>query len=158
MGHRGPPPKATALRLLNGNGAKRPLAEHEPHPDRGRPRCAAWLPGEAKKVWRRVGGDLGRMGVLTIADGDVVIAYALTYSRWKAAVEFLQKHGEMYPIRDGNNQIKCMQQFPQVAIARNPLLVLRAYQQEFGLTPASRSRISLPAENPNIGDAARWLG
>ena len=36
-----------------------------------------------------------------------------------------------------------MQQFPQVSIARNLLLVLRAYQQEFGLTPAARSRIAV---------------
>ncbi len=98
------------------------------------------------------------MGVLTVVDGDAAAIYAQTFSRWRAAEEFLAKHGEVYPIRDTNGQIKCMQQFPQVSIARNLLLVLRAYQQEFGLTPAARSRISLPAEPPGVGDAARWLG
>ena len=37
-----------------------------------------------------------------------------------------------------------MAQFPQVAIARHLLQVLRAYQQEFGLTPAARPRLGEP--------------
>jgi phage terminase small subunit len=51
-----------------------------------------------------------------------------------------------------------MQQFPQVAISRNLLLVLRAYQQEFGMTPSSRSRVVVAADPDTRGDAHRWLG
>jgi hypothetical protein len=36
-----------------------------------------------------------------------------------------------------------MQQFPQVSIARNLLLILKAFYQEFGMTPAARSRIEV---------------
>lgn len=158
MGRRGPPPKPTALRLLNGNAAKRPINDREPTPEKGRPRCPGWLPDEAKKVWKRVVEDLDRMGVLTVVDGDALTAYCQTYVRWKAAEEFLIKHGEVYPLRDEKGQIRCMQQFPQVSIARNLLLVLRAFMGEFGLAPASRSRISLPADDTAFGDAAKWLG
>ena len=147
----------TALRILNGNASKRPLNEREPKPEKVRPRRPTWLTPEAKKVWSRVVADLERMGVMTEVDGDAAAVYSLTFARWRAAEEFLAKHGEVYPIRDEKGQIKCMQQFPQVSIARNLLLILRAYQQEFGLTPASRSRISLPAERRDLGDAARWL-
>ena len=35
-----------------------------------------------------------------------------------------------------------MQQFPQVAIARNLLQVLQRYQQEFGMTPSARTRLN----------------
>ena len=36
-----------------------------------------------------------------------------------------------------------MQQFPQVAISRNLAQLLKAYQQEFGLTPSARTRIEI---------------
>jgi P27 family predicted phage terminase small subunit len=100
-----------------------------------------WLSLEAKRTWRRLLPELKQMHVLTYVDGDALAAYCQTYGRWRAAEEFLQKHGEVYPIRDEQGRVKCMQQFPQVAIARNLILVLRAYQQEFGLTPAARSRV-----------------
>lgn len=158
MGRRGPPPKPTALQILSGNPGKRPINPREPQPQRGAPRCPAWLGAEARKVWRRLVQELTAMRVLTTADGDALAAYCQTYVQWREATEFLGKHGFVYPIRDEKGRMKCMQQWPQVAIARNLLLVLRAYQQEFGLTPASRSRITLPAETPGLGDATRWLG
>jgi phage terminase small subunit len=40
-----------------------------------------------------------------------------------------------------------MQQFPQVAIARNLALLLKSYQQEFGLTPSARTRLSVEPGN-----------
>ncbi len=157
MGRRGPPPKPTHLKLIAGNPGKRPLNAREPKPPKGRPRCPDWLSVETRKVWKRLVATLEAMGLLTAADGDAVAAYAQTYVRWRKAEEFLEKRGEVYPIRDEKGQLRCMQQFPQVAIARNLLLVLKAYQQEFGLTPAARSRISMPADDRDFGDAGKWL-
>ena len=158
MGRRGPPPEPTKLRVLKGNPGKRPINEREPQPRTHAPRCPAWLPPEAKRVWKRMLPELKAMRVLTYVDGDALTAYCQTYARWKAAEEFLVKHGEVYPIRDDQGRVKCMQQFPQVAIARNLLLVLKAYQQEFGLTPASRSRVTMTPDAEPVGDAQRWLG
>jgi phage terminase small subunit len=39
-----------------------------------------------------------------------------------------------------------MIQFPQVAIYRNLLVSMQRYEQEFGMTPASRTRISIKDE------------
>ena len=39
-----------------------------------------------------------------------------------------------------------MQQFPQVAIARSLLQLVRGFQQEFGLTPSARTRIEIAPE------------
>ena len=83
------------------------------------------------------------MGILTVVDGDALAAYCQTYARWKAAEEFIQQHGEVYPIRDESGRVKYMQQFPQVAIARHNLQLLKSYQQEFGLTPSARTRIEV---------------
>ncbi len=40
--------------------------------------------------------------------------------------------------------MRCMQQFPQVSIARNLILILKSFYGEFGMTPAARTRIELP--------------
>ena len=144
MGRRGPPPKPTVLKLLAGNPGKRPISDREPKPPAGIPRHPDWLSDEARRVWRRLAPQLKAMKVLTLADRDALAAYCHTYARWREAETFLSKHGLTYPIRDEKGNVRCLQQFPQVAIARNLLLVLRAYQQEFGLTPASRSRVQVP--------------
>ena len=36
-----------------------------------------------------------------------------------------------------------MAQFPQVSIAKNLLQIVRAYHQEFGLTPSARTRLEV---------------
>ena len=144
MGRRGPPPTPTRLRILNGNPGKRPMNQREPKPRKDPPRCPAWLSADAKKTWKRMVPTLHRMGVLTVVDGEALASFCQTYVRWRKAEEFLDQHGQVYPLRDEKGNVRCMQQFPQVAIARSLLLILKSFYQEFGMTPASRTRIELP--------------
>ena len=118
MGRRGPPPKPTKLRVLTGNPGKRRLNQREPQPSKDAPRCPAWLTTDAKKVWRRLSVELKRLGVLTVIDRDALVIYCQLYGRWKEAEEFLGKHGSVFPLRDEAGRVRCMQQFPQVSIAR----------------------------------------
>jgi len=98
------------------------------------------------------------MGILARADRDALTAYCQTYSRWKAAEQFLEKNGEVYPIRDENGNVRCMQQFPQVAISRNLLQVLQRYQQEFGMTPSARTRLHVSADVEIDPDEEEFFG
>jgi len=157
MGRRGPPPKPTALRVLQGNPGKRPINSREPKPRSGTPRCPSWLDAEAKRCWQRLVPELEAMGVLTGIDGDALANYCDTWSRWKRAVLFLQNNGDVYTIKDETGKVKYVQQLPQVAIARNLLSALNRYQQEFGLTPASRSRLVIEDRGPTLG-VAEFLG
>jgi len=84
---------------------------------------------------------LKEMRILTRVDRDALTAYCETFARWKAAQQFLDQHGEVYPIRDETGKIRYMQPFPQVFIARSHLQTLRSYQQEFGMTPSARTRV-----------------
>ena len=149
MGRRGPPPKPTKLKLLAGNPGKRPLNHREPQPRRTAPRCPTWLGMEARAVWKRMVPELRRMGVLTVIDGEALAAFCQTYARWRRAEAFLEKHGDVYPLRDENGRVRYMQQFPQVAIARSLLLVLKTFYQEFGMTPSARTRIEI---EPGVDD------
>ena len=152
MGRRGPPPMPTKLKLLRGNPGKRPINKREPKPKRETPRCPVWLTPEAKKFWKQIVPELRRLGVLTVVDGPALTNLCQTYVRWRAAEEFIAKHGECYPLRSQSGQIRYMQQFPQVSIARNLLHQLRGFYQEFGLTPASRTRIEVNDRDGRLDD------
>jgi P27 family predicted phage terminase small subunit len=158
MARRGPPPHPTALRLLKGNPGKRKFNTREPRPPAATPSCPRWLSPEAKRVWRETVPVLKGMRILTRVDRDALAAYCQTFARWKAAEQFLDQHGEVYPIRDESGKLRCMQAFPQVFIARSHLQTLRSYQQEFGMTPSARTRVH---EIPSLlqdPDDARFFG
>ena len=156
MGRRGPPPTPTHLKLLAGNPGKRPINKREPVARPGAPRCPEWMPPEGRREWHWMVRELRGMKLLSVVDRHALMTYCQTWVRWRAAEEFIAKHGESYPIRDDTGRVRCMQQFPQVATARNHLLILKAYQQEFGMTPSARSRIQIGNNDDDMHDA-RWF-
>lgn len=145
MGRRGPKPKPTHLRVLEGNPSKRPLNTNEPKPAPIAPQCPDWLDDEAKAEWNRVEPELERLGLLTVVDGTALAGYCQTYARWRQAEEILQKHGLTMEImtKGGGTYL---QQRPEVAIAQKSLQLIKAFCAEFGLTPSARSRMTLPGQ------------
>lgn len=136
MATRGRKPKPTAIKILEGNPGKRPLNRFEPAYQKKAPPCPAWLDDEAKREWRRLARTMESMGVLTEADMAAFAAYCDAYSKWKEATEFLDQHGTIFKTPSGY-----IQQVPQVSIAQTYSKIMTKIATEFGLTPASRSRI-----------------
>ena len=140
-------PLPTALKILRGNPGKRPLnrGEAKPAPDTGN--VSRWLDAEAKAEWRRVVTELRRMGLLTIVDRAALEAYCQTYARWRWAEEAIRAEGHVYFTETGFWKDR-----PEVGIAERSLKLMKAFMVEFGMTPSSRSRISVPlpdeAEDP----------
>ncbi len=150
MATRGRKPKPTALKLLEGDRGKgrRPLNEKEPIPPKTELRCPTWLLPEAKKEWKRLSSALEAMGVLTMVDLSSFAGYCQAYARWKEAEEFITQHGSIFKTPSGY-----VQQVPQVSIAQQNLKIMQSFCTEFGLTPASRSRIiATNAETSFISD------
>lgn len=133
----GPPPKPTGLKRLTGNPGKRALPKHEPKPRAGRPACPSWLPAEARREWRRIVPELEAMGVLTRADGSALMGYCLAVADVRAAQEVLDSEGTTYTTASGY-----VAQRPEVSMKRQALAQMKAFLTEFGLTPASRTRIT----------------
>lgn len=163
MGQRGPSPKPTALRVLQGNPGKTKLNPHEPQPaiaalDLPSP---AWMTAKAREVWARLRPDLPW---LSVADVDMFAAYCSNYSRWREAEDFLEAHGLTFMVReaatkkDELGKIKFIQQWPQVAIAQKCLLMLCKLGGELGLSPASRTRIHVEPEKPADKNSQRMFG
>ena len=86
-------PKPTAVKALEGNPGKRSLNTGEPKPEKKAPRCPAWLEGEAKKEWKRMAGQMEKLGILTEIDMAAFAGYCQAYARWKEAEEFITQHG-----------------------------------------------------------------
>ncbi len=158
MAKRGPPPQPTRLRLLRGNPGKRRIDGREPQPKMEAPVCPQWLSAKAKRVWKDVVPLLKDMRIITRVDRDALTAYCQTYARWRSAEEFLDQHGEIYPVRDEKGNIRRMKLYPQVGIARTLLQILRCYQQEFGMTPSARTRVHEIPGFLRDPDDEKWFG
>lgn len=148
MARAGRPPKPTHLKVLAGNPGKRPLNKNEPKPKPIAPKCPSWLDKEAKREWKRVAPELERLGLLTVVDGATLAAYCQSWSMYVAAQqkinEYFKEHGKLtysYINKAGaENEIP----IPEIAIAEKALKQVKAFCTEFGLTPSSRGRMTLP--------------
>ena len=147
MAQRGRKPKPTALKVLEGNPGKRTLNVNEPKPEKKAPKCPTWLEPEAKKEWRRMSRSLEAIGILTKVDAASFAGYCQAYARWKEAEEFLTKHGTIFKTPSGY-----IQQVPQVSIAQTYLKIMKDFCSEFGLTPASRTRINVGEKTGDTDD------
>ncbi len=153
MGRRGPTPKPAHLKTLEGNPGKRPLKGNSAKPRSVAPDCPDWLSPEAKAEWKRLAPELERLGLLTVLDRAAFSCYCQSYAHVVQAQAVLREHGTMYVTGSGR-----VRERPEVAIASSSLKLMRAFAVEFGLTPSSRSRFSLPDPLTDEDDKfARWL-
>ena len=154
MAQRGRKPKPTAIKQLEGNPGKRQLNTSEPKPKQKAPTCPKWLDDEAKKEWKRLAKQMEQLGILTEVDMAAFAGYCQSYARWKEAEEFISKHGAIVKTPSGY-----WQQVPQVSIAQQYLKDMHKFAEQFGLTPASRSRIVADVQkNEYIDEMDKLLG
>ena len=146
----GPRPKPTRLKRLAGNPGKRPLNRNEPEPEPGIPSVPAHLDDEAKAEWGRISEELDALGLLTSVDRAALAAYCQAWSTWVESVEKLRSMGKIIKSPSGYPMVN-----PYVAIHNKALDHMHKYAVEFGLTPASRSRISV---QPKRKKANRFEG
>ena len=150
MGERGPAPKPTALKRLQGNPGKRALPKGEPRPAAGKvPTAPRWLSEEAKKEWRRIAPRLWRVGLLTEVDGIGLGMLCEALAQYVAAKAQLERDGMLARSDKGN-----LYQHPAVGMMTSARGDVFKWAREFGMTPASRSRIALesPKEEESLAD------
>ena len=136
-GQSGRKPKPTSLKLLQGNPGKRPLNENEPRPAPRLPSPPAHLSKEARKEWRRSGAFLLELGLISDLDRSAFAAYCTAYGRWIEAEEALKTYGVMIKSPSGFPI-----QSPYLSIAKKAMEQMRSLLSEFGMSPATRTRVS----------------
>ena len=104
------------------------------------PRCPGHLTPPAAREWRRVATALHGMGALTTIDRAALAAYCQAYGRWVDAEERLRESPLLYRTPSGY-----VQQSPLLGIIHKQLELMGRYMIELGMTPASRSRVTVAA-------------
>ncbi len=134
--------KPTQLKILQGTNRADRAKRNEPKPAPLMPAQPPGLDEFGLEAWRRLAPILCRLGLLTEADGEAFWALCQTWSQLRKAL--LELNG-MNPRDDDYRKVALT-----VEKARTDFRLMAI---EFGLTPASRSRIDLP-EIGDEGDGA----
>lgn len=136
MGLRGPAPTPTVLRLLEGNRSHRPVNTLEPKPERVMPKAPKELDAIAKREWKKWAAMLMRIGVMTEADEISLANLCMCRSRLLQADAIIQREG--LEITDSKG---AKRRHPMLKVANDAQQQVDRLSIQFGLTPASRTRI-----------------
>ncbi len=154
---RGRKPKPQDLRLLQGNSGKRPLFPRTAVFVAGAPEKPEWLDKDGSAEWDRLIALLSdESGVLSPANGGILICACEHYSSFRKASRFLVKHGETYETKGESGTM--VRVYPQVRMRQD---ALRNYQRaltELGCTPTQHARVCrLPNGQPEPDGIARFF-
>lgn len=141
MGRRGPKPKLGVLLEL-GQSWRASRVKDAPVAAPGVPTCPRWMDDpEARRCWRQTVASLRQMRTLSRADTNALIRYCLTWARWVRAHQHVLKYGEAYPLTDAEGRLRCFMPHVQSGVSIKLSQHLSQLEAEFGLTPASRTRL-----------------
>jgi P27 family predicted phage terminase small subunit len=146
---KGPPPKPTALKLLDGNPGQRPLNQLEPTLEVAEPVCPEHLDEIARREWKQVVPILMKMRVLTEGDGAMLGIWCQTYSTLIDLQGRIAKTGTLYTTKKGGF-VQTNPLFLQMLKCVNVIAKISA---EFGLTPSARVRLHAA---PEEGSDNKW--
>ncbi len=138
----GPPPKPSALKLVGGNAGKRAINKNEPKPKSDRPKVPSYLSPKAKTAFKNVCDLLSDMGVLTIADGMALEMMCNAYAEWRDLRKIIDTSSYTY-ITIGTSGGEVIKARPEVAMASDAWKRVKSMAAEFGLTAASRTKVSI---------------
>ena len=132
-------PLPTALKEQRGSFKKNPQRRTTGEPQAtGKPVKPRHLDSMASKEWGRITKLLDSMGVLSASDAPAIEQYVHAYSSWRKAIARIQQ-GDTTPegqVYSSAAVRECREYADQV----------RRYLIEFGMTPASRTRVRAVTE------------
>jgi P27 family predicted phage terminase small subunit len=151
MGRRGPPPKPSALKKAQGTYRPDRAAVREVEPVPGVPEMPRWLDAEGRREWKRVVPQLAGLGILATVDRAMLADYCAAHSLAVRATREYQRaplmtEGPHGPVPN-----------PLLKVAKEARAQARLLGAEFGLSAASRSRISAPEAKPDGDQSEDFL-
>ena len=141
MGSRGPAPTPTDILAMRGSWLVK-TRNGEPQPDRGEPDRPKLNTAE-RKIWKQLVENLASMQVLRRTDAWQLERYCVLFRKW----------------RDVEKRIADETDDSLIAVLEGRSLriheALCKVESQFGLTPASRTRIKLESEQQDAVSASR---
>ena len=139
-------PKPTHLKLVEGNKGKRAVNNFEPDPDYLNDlRAPGHLPKFAIPVWDDLAPKLRKAKLLTVLDVDAVTQLCIAIAQYRHATDELNL--------DFINYGQKGQSLNQLMVAQSMAFKqANAIMQQFGMTPAARSRVVVNSQGDLFGN------
>lgn len=132
--------KPTALKKFEGKYVSPHLGEPQP-PPLGDFEPPADMDGIAAEKWRELVKLLEPLGMLTVVDVDALRIYCEAWQELQDCNATLKREGSYQKVSSSGKKVA----HPALSRRDHALDRIRRYSQEFGLTPASRSRVDIGA-------------
>lgn len=154
---RGRKPKPAQQQINEGDPAKRGVhkldqkLESEPKAVRGLPPCPEHLSGRARSAWKFFAGELAVMKLDKRPDGPMLEGACVAYARAVDADLILAEKGlvveDKFIADSGDVIVLKTKKHPAVEISNRAWALLKAFCSEFGLSPVSRTRLTIPKDD-----------
>jgi P27 family predicted phage terminase small subunit len=131
-------PKPAALKLLEGNPGHRQIPEQSEVVPAEAPDPPDHLSGIALRVWKEKASDMARAGLISKLDSENFACYCEAVATWIEAKSMVARQGAVLLAPNSGFPV----QNPYVAIANRAMEQIRTFGAEFGLSPASRTRLT----------------
>jgi len=165
---RGRKPKPTAAQIAAGDPRKRGVRklreklESEPKATRGLPACPRHLRGRARAAWGFWAEELAAMGLDKRPDAQMLEGACVNYGRAVEADLIVQRDGIMQDISEidgesGEVILLKSQTHPAIRVSNAAWRQVRAFASEFGLSPVSRTRLTIEKRDDGAEDLAKIL-
>jgi P27 family predicted phage terminase small subunit len=164
---KGRKPKPVEQQILEGDPRKEGKRKLEkqlaatPKAAAGLPGCPRYLKGRARAAWNFWAAELAAMKLSKRPDGPMLEGACWAYARAVAAELIRDRDGDIFYDKhvadDGEVVILKQRKHPAVEIAARSWLLVRAFCSEFGLSPASRTRLTIDTNPEKEDDLAALL-
>ncbi|EBY3543669.1 phage terminase small subunit P27 family [Salmonella enterica subsp. enterica serovar Corvallis] len=145
----GPPKTPTHLRLVRGNPSKRSINKNEPQPPKGVPPVPKHFDKQGKYWFKRMAEELDAIGVISQLDARALELLVEAYTEYRHHCETLDREGYTYAVYSDEDtdegeerEIRMIKPHPAAMMKADAWKRLRAMLGEFGMTPASRAKVS----------------
>lgn len=136
MGRRGPKPKPSALKVIQGTFRPDRAPANEPKPEVVAPEAPKLLTKDARAEWDRLVPQLLELGLLSAIDRDQLAGYCAALAVWAQAERDIKKHGAIIKTPFG------LKNNPAVMNRFKAWEHIRRFGALFGLSPADRTRVN----------------
>jgi P27 family predicted phage terminase small subunit len=140
---------------VSGNPGKRPLNVDEPKPAIALPDIPRHLVGEARKEWKRITPELLRLGLLSRIDRAALAMYCSEWARYVRAELRMARRDELMNEEGAGERARTPQgyemQSVDLQISNKAKEACLRFLIEFGMSPASRSRVQVTPQMPLPG-------
>jgi P27 family predicted phage terminase small subunit len=136
------PRKPTAVKIAEGNRGRRKLnPDAEPQPTPGGTRMPSGMPKPAQTLWRALTAELDRLNLLTVVDVTALEAACRAVAQARAADREIEK--VQRKLASGKAAKEAYYHLSILnATSKKAWQQYKAFATEFGLTPASRTRLA----------------